>query len=65
MKRIKTDMIFEKDSDADEVWRALKNYAARKNLRNLATEKSYIELHECHHDDNPPKPCVILERFEN
>lgn len=25
---------------------------------------SFVQLHDCYHDENPPRPCVISERYE-
>jgi len=30
----------------------------------LTMEHSFLEIEECHHDESPPKPCVILKRVE-
>jgi len=27
-------------------------------------ETSFLELQECHHDESPPKSCIILKRVE-
>ncbi len=62
MKRIDVKLMFEKDSEANEVWGVLKNYLKNKKIKNLVNEKSYIQLHECGHDTGTP--CVVLERFE-
>ncbi len=64
MRRIKTDLIFEKNSEADEVWSALKNYLKNKKIKSLVNETSYIDYHECYHEASPPRPCVTIERLE-
>ena len=64
MRRIRVDMMFERDNEADEVWQALKAYAKNKKLRSLTEEKSYIQYENCHHDENPPRPCEPIERYE-
>ncbi len=64
MRRIKCDLIFDSDLDADAVWVTLKKYLRNKGIKNLVDEKSYIDYHECYHDASPPKPCVKIERFE-
>ena len=64
MRRIRVDLIFEDIAEADDTWAAIKNYIKNKKLRNVLEERSFIEYHECHHDSNPPQPCVILERIE-
>lgn len=60
--RIRTDLIFEKKSEADEVWGALKNYLKRKDIRNIAEEKSHIDYELCGHDEG--KACTPIEHFE-
>ena len=64
MRRIRADLMFEKDSEADEVWVVIKKYLKEKKIRNIANEKSFIKYEDCHHDENPPRPCEIIERFE-
>jgi len=64
MRRITVRLMFEKDSEADEVWGALKNYLKNKQIKSVVNEKSFIEYHECGHDNTPPTPCATLERFE-
>jgi len=65
MRRIRVNLMFEKDSDADTVWSALKNYAKTKELRNLTNEKSYIHYEDCHHDESPPRACELIEHYTN
>lgn len=60
--RIRTDLIFEKKADADEVWAAMKKYLKNKDIRNIAEEKSYIDYHECRHEEG--EPCIPIEHFE-
>ena len=62
MKRIKIDLMFERDGEAQEVWDVLKNYLRNKKIRNQVGETSFIDYHECGHLGN--KPCVKIERFE-
>lgn len=60
--RIRTDLIFEEKSEADEVWSALKTYLRTKNIRNIAEAKSFIDYEECGHDEG--KACIPIEHFE-
>ena len=62
--RVKVDLMFPNKSDGDQVWAALKNYLQTKNIKSLAEEKSFIEYHECHHDESPPQACKVIQRFE-
>jgi len=64
MKRIRVDLMFEINTEADEIWGALKTYLRNKEIKNLAKEKSFIHYEECHHDETPSKPCEIIERVE-
>jgi len=60
--RIRVDLKFPQKSDSDEVWTVLKRYLKAKDIRNLAEETSYIDYHECNHDEG--KSCMPIERFE-
>lgn len=62
--RVRIDLMLPDKVDSDEVWAKLKNYLKTKKIKSLVSEKSYIEYQECHHDESPPTPCVIIERFE-
>ena len=60
--RIRVDLIFEKQTDADLVF----DYAKKKLalVVNLLVEKSFIELEHCYHDETPPQPCVVIKHLE-
>ena len=60
--RIRADLIFPEKSDAVAVGQGLKEQLSK--VVNLLEEKSFIELEECHHDESPPQPCVILQHLE-
>ena len=60
--RIRTDLIFENETESDLVWTALKRYLKNNDIRNVAEEKSFIDYHECYHDEQ--KPCINIEHFE-
>ena len=64
MRRIRIDLMFGSETDADKVWVALKNYLKNKDIKSTVRETSYIEYEECHHDESPPQPCTILQRLE-
>jgi len=66
MRRIRNDLMFEDgaETEADEVWAAMKSYLRDMQIKSLAMEKSFIAYEECHHDETPPRPCEIIERFE-
>jgi len=65
--RIRLDLIFEKEEDAMEAFNFLKK---RRNLfRTIKKgkpdeERSVLEIHKCYHDEEPPKPCEIIEHIE-
>jgi len=61
--RIRADLIFDRESDAQDLWQKLKSHTGLvKKVVNLDVDKSYIELHLCGHDE--AKECSILERIE-
>lgn len=64
MRRIRIDLQFGNETDADEVWGALKNYLKNRDIKSIVGETSFIEYEECHHDQSPPQPCEIIEKFE-
>jgi len=68
--RITIDIIFDATDKptAQQAWDWLK---ARKEkfkqidntLDNFGIEKSTVTLHECHHDEIPPLPCVVKKKI--
>jgi len=60
--RLRVDLIFPIKADAVTVGLALKQQLSK--VVNLVEEKSFIQLEECHHDEDPPMPCKIIERIE-
>ncbi|KKM00354.1 hypothetical protein LCGC14_1805310 [marine sediment metagenome] len=62
MKRIRVDLAFEEDIEADEVWTAMKNYFQNKKIINQVNEISFIDIHDCGHSTG--QPCVPIERLE-
>ncbi len=64
MRRIKCDLMFDNNTDANAVWVALKNYLKTKKIKSLVGETSYIDYHECYHESSPYQPCVNIERIE-
>ena len=70
MIRVRTDLCF---SDEDEsVARSVydrANSVLQKAVRiavggEETGEVSFIEMHRCHHDEDPPRPCEVIERIE-
>jgi len=64
MRRIKVDLMFNNDFEADEVLEMLIKYFKIKGIKNIVGEKSFIQYEECGHDQSPPAPCKILKRLE-
>ncbi len=44
-------------------WNMLKNDKVLFKEILLTSEKSTITVHECHHNEDPPKPCVIKKKI--
>ena len=67
MKRVRIDLIFpdteEGDSRAGQLMQTLDYYLTLK-VKNLVKELSYIEIHDCHHEEIPERPCENFERFD-
>jgi len=66
--RIRLDLILEKEEDAMEAFEYLKR--RRKlfltiNKGKPNEKKSLLQIHRCYHDEEPPKPCKIIERIES
>jgi len=54
--------------DFDDVLDKLDDLKPKMKVVNpgqLDQECSVIELIECHHDETPPEPCIILSHWEN
>ena len=61
--RVRADLIFKETIDAEDLIRWFKTQNIMSKLQNIAEEKSYIELQECHHDESPPKPCLVIKKI--
>lgn len=65
--RISLDLAFDKEASAQAVLKTAKDH-----LKNAVTinpglpteEKGTIILHDCFHDEDPVKDCVIIEHHE-
>lgn len=69
--RVTVDLYFEKETDAQAVFGAVKisKSKAVKLIRpnsslDMPDPKTYVEIHKCYHDEYPFKPCEIIERIE-
>ena len=62
--RIKVDLKFPDKAESEEVWAGIVGYFRRKKVINLEGERSFISYEECHHDESPSQPCLILQRLE-
>jgi len=66
--RIRLDLIFDEKEDAMKAFNFLKKKRVlfrtiRKGEPN--EERSVLEIHKCYHDEDPTKPCEIIERIES
>lgn len=65
--RVRTDLSFDKESDARDFMEDSKikaNKAVSVNEGNINEEISYCDIEKCYHDENPTKPCEKIERVE-
>jgi len=66
--RIRLDLIFDEKEDAMKAFNFLKEKRVlfrtiRKGEPN--EERSILEIHKCYHDEDPTKPCGIIEYIES
>jgi len=66
--RIRLDLIFDEEEDAMKAFNFLKEKRVlfrtiRKGEPN--EERSILEIHKCYHDEDPTKPCEIIEHIES
>ncbi len=59
--RVTIDLAFDLEADARAVFTAAKNKKAKVQPLTV-DEPARITLHRCYHDEDPPKPCVELDR---
>lgn len=62
--RVRCDLIFNKTDNAKDIIKLFESHNTIGKVMNLAREKSFIELEECHHDESPPQPCKVISRIE-
>ncbi|MBT9166930.1 MAG: hypothetical protein DDT19_00254 [Syntrophomonadaceae bacterium] len=64
--RLTYTLFFDLEKDAKNLHGKLKSALAKAT--NVGSgpnqEKSVIELHQCFHDESPPRPCILIERVE-
>jgi len=66
--RITIDVMLENKGKATAIFNILKNEQVNFITINPGApneEKSRAYIHECYHDENPSRPCVILDRLES
>ena len=64
MRRIKIDIAFLKEEQADAFWTALKNSLAGKELGHIIHESHFVHYEDCLHNEQPPGKCVTIQRIE-
>jgi len=66
--QIISQLFLDDESSAREIYEYLKE---RKGLLRtirpgeVTEQKSFVQLARCYHDEEPPKPCELLESFES
>jgi len=66
--RIGLSIILDKYEDAKKIYTFLAGYGhLMRTIRKgeLAEERSLIKLEKHYHDEDPTKPCVVLESMES
>jgi len=58
-KRIMLDAFVETQEQADEIISLLK----KMKFVSIDGEDSVVRVHDCHHDESPPKPCTNSVSF--
>lgn len=65
--RVRFDLAFENEKTARKVWKAVreaKDKAVVIKPGKPEEERPHGDIHECHHDQTPSKPCKIIEEFK-
>ena len=66
--RARIDLCFDKEATAqtiiDGAKSALSEAVMVARQDEPTGEISFIEIHKCYHDEEPTKPCEIIERIE-
>lgn len=66
--RIRLDLAFDKEDIPQAVFDKAKEVLSKAvkiaNKDNPMGEVSFIEIHKCFHDEDPPRPCEIIKRIE-
>ena len=61
--RVRTDVCFNNQGSALGLFNHIK--AQFNQIVNLGEDEiSFAKLEECHHDETPGKPCVVIEYIE-
>ena len=65
--RVRLDLPFENEGQARGLYNHARNTAPDAVLINEGLENEevgFIDIEECHHDESPPLPCVLIEYIE-
>ena len=65
--RVRIDLAFDDITTAQEFFEGVKLFynKARDIKTNFIHEPRRIIIEECHHDEDPPKPCKILKEIKS
>lgn len=59
--RVRMNVFFTKKTDADGIFNQIKAIQAKLENGNSVENWSY-DIHKCYHDENPSKPCEMIEK---
>lgn len=65
--RVRINLAFENESDANAIFsvaEGMLHKAKRIALADELADTTFIEVHECFHDERPVKPCKVIKRKE-
>ena len=67
--RVRVDLCFEAEDKPQAIFDKAESFLAStvKLIGERAVEvgeSSFIEIHRCYHDEDPPKPCEVIKRIE-
>jgi len=65
--RVLLDLSFAQEADAQALMtyaKTLTSKAVSLNEGNINEEIAYCDIHKCHHDEVPTRPCEKIERVE-
>jgi len=66
-KRVRADLPFTQEDEAEDFYHDCELALAKATVINPgqpSEERGFIFLEECHHDEDPPKPCQVITAAE-